>query len=171
MSRRAARSKASTPKPKPEAEGKENETATTTDEVDTAAGPDAEQSAAPQGEVRDAEPNDNEGVPATGPEASSEIKSTDGEASEARETSTADGQDSTAADPGAEQSSAPEVEDQGAKPNDNEGDPAKGPERREHVALCHVRQDGATLPPGHPLQLTEKEFGELKRAKAVEGEW
>lgn len=170
MSRRAARSKASTPKPKPEAEGKENETATTTDDVGTAAGPDTEQPAAPEVEDRDAEPNDNAGVPAMTPEASSEIKSTDGEASEARETSAAEDQDGTAADPDAEQSSAPEVEDQGAKPNENEGDP-KGPERREHVALCHVRQNGATLPPGHPLQLTEKEFGELKRAKAVEGEW
>jgi hypothetical protein len=171
MSRRAARSKASTPKPKPEAEGQENETATTTDEVGTAAGPDTGQSAAPEVEGRDAEPNDNEGVPAKGPEASSEIKSTDGEALEARETSAAEDQDGTAANPDAEQSAAREVEDQGAKPNDNEGDPAKGPERREHVALCHVRHNGAMLPPGHPLQLTEKEFGELKRAKAVEGEW
>ncbi|WP_319775497.1 hypothetical protein [Breoghania sp.] len=39
------------------------------------------------------------------------------------------------------------------------------------VALCHVKMDGELKAPGATLWLNRTAFEELKKAKAVDGEW
>jgi hypothetical protein len=145
MARRTAKPKDTRTNPKPDA----------TDE-----GPDAWTSAAAE-ETRDGHAAEG-GASAKADEASDQVAAQD--ASAPNEAEGVDTSDAGASAPatGTERRDAP---------NDAGDKRREGPARREHSALCHVWRDGMLMPPGTPLLLTETEFAELKRAKAVDGAW